>query len=103
MGVVPLDPDAVIAKPDIKGRLRTTPKGGGRNLGLPNATNSAELTHQTELIKDKIAKYQASSQTPFDDALNKLVKGCLNNDAFSCSSHSRSYESSEDKRGRETT
>jgi hypothetical protein len=77
-GLVPLDPQVVIDKLDVKLR---TPSPTGPPLQANDSWTSqtphttTEATSQTELIKSRIARHQGSSPTSILGAIDQLAKG----------------------------
>jgi hypothetical protein len=77
-GLVPLNPDTVISKLDVK--LRTpTPTGPPPTSSDPwiskTPQNPIEATSQSEFIKSRIAAHQNSSPTSIYGAIDQIVKG----------------------------
>lgn len=77
-GLVPLSPDIVISKLDVK--LQTpTPSWPPIRESLPWASrtpnNPIEAISQSEFIKSRIAKHQNSSPTSIYDAIDQFSKG----------------------------
>ncbi|KFY28156.1 hypothetical protein V491_00608 [Pseudogymnoascus sp. VKM F-3775] len=77
-GLVPLSPDIVISKLDMK--LQTlTPSRPPIQESLPWASrtpnNPIEATSQSEFIKSQIAKHQNSSPISIYDAIDQFSKG----------------------------
>jgi hypothetical protein len=77
-GLVPLDPDTVISKLDVK--LRTpTPTGSPPTSSdlwtSKTPQNPIEATSQSEFIKSRIATHQNSSPTSIYGAIDQIVKG----------------------------
>ena len=79
-GLVPLDPDRVISKLDVK---LSTPSPTG---SLPAATipwasqtphNPTEATSQTDFIKSRVRHHQGSSPTPILSAVDQIAKGTM--------------------------
>jgi hypothetical protein len=74
-GLVPLDPEAVISKLDI--RLRTPPlptvEDGAWQSQTPS--NTLEFGSQSKLIRERMQRHVDSSPTSMVDALEKLSKG----------------------------
>jgi hypothetical protein len=77
-GLVPLDPESVIARLDVK--LRTpTPDAPG--VAAPQAwvsktpNNPTEATSQSTFIKNRVSGHQGSSPTPILDAIDQFTKG----------------------------
>lgn len=74
-GLVPLDPEAVISRLDVKLQTPTPPQAEATTWNPQTPHNPAELASQTELIRSRIARHQDSSPTPINNALNQLAKG----------------------------
>ncbi|KFZ23961.1 hypothetical protein V502_01560, partial [Pseudogymnoascus sp. VKM F-4520 (FW-2644)] len=76
--LVPLSPDIVISKLDVKLQTPTPPRPPTRE-SLPWASrtpnNPIEATLQSEFIKSRIAKHQNSSPTSIYDAIDQFSKG----------------------------
>ncbi|KAJ0126560.1 Uncharacterized protein HZ326_30333 [Fusarium oxysporum f. sp. albedinis] len=77
-GLVPLDPESVISRLDVK--LRTpTPVEGVDELPAPWVSqtphNPAEASSQSEFIKNRISRHQGSSPTSILHAVDQFAKG----------------------------
>jgi hypothetical protein len=74
-GLVPLDPEAVISKLDV--RLRTPPLPTIEDSPWQSQTpsNTVEFGSQSKLIREKIRIHIGNSPTSMVDALAKLSKG----------------------------
>jgi hypothetical protein len=75
-GLIPFDPDSVLAKLDIK--LRTPSPllaAAASQWESKTPSNAAELGSQTALIRDQIQRHQNSSPTAIIESLNRLSKG----------------------------
>ncbi|RKK17113.1 hypothetical protein BFJ66_g18036, partial [Fusarium oxysporum f. sp. cepae] len=77
-GLVPLDPESVISKLDVK--LRTpTPVEGVEELPAPWVSqtphNPIEASSQSEFIKNRISRHQGSSPTSILHAVDQFAKG----------------------------
>jgi len=71
-GLVPLNPEVVISKLDV--RLRT-PTSDADPWVSQTPQNPAEAISQSEFIKNRIARHQESSPTPILTAADQLAKG----------------------------
>src|SRR5450432_4246949 len=79
IGVVPYDPERVLAKLNTQLRTPTLLLASLIELGpwVPETPhNVAELQLQSKAIKDYIKRRTKSPPSPTDAALNQLVKGC---------------------------
>src|SRR5450432_1389733 len=77
-GVLPYDPERVLAKLNTQLRTPTPPPASELNLGpwaLETPHNTAELELQTKAIKDYL-QHAKSPPSPLEAALDQLVKGC---------------------------
>ena len=74
-GLVPLNPEAVISKLDV--RLRTPPQPSAQDTPWQSQTpsNTLEFGSQSKLIRERIQRHVDSSPTSIVDALKKLSKG----------------------------
>lgn len=77
-GLIPYDPQRVLAKLDVQ--LRTpTPPSSQPSTPLPwiskTPQNPREASSQSELIKTRISKHQNSSPTPMLAAVDQFTKG----------------------------
>jgi hypothetical protein len=74
-GIVPLDPQSVIEKLNV--RLRTpSPSLSQNGSWQPRTPHTAiELAAQTDFLKTRIARHQDSSPSSINEALNQLSKG----------------------------
>jgi hypothetical protein len=76
--LVPLDPDIVLSKLDIKLRTPTPPGSPATTTGpwiSQTPQNPTEAVSQSTLIKDPIARHHSSSPTPIYEAVDQLAKG----------------------------
>src|SRR5450432_2211420 len=79
IGVVPYDPERVLAKLNTQLRTLTPPPATALNQGpwIPETPhNTTQLELQSKAIKDYIKRRTRSPPSPIDLALNQLVKGC---------------------------
>ena len=76
-GLVPLQPDAVLSKLDIKLRTPTTPVAAVAEALWQARTprNPRELEAQSTLIRDRVRRHKSSSPAPIIAAINQLKKG----------------------------
>jgi len=77
-GLVPLDPENVLSKLDVRLRTPTpSPATPSSPTGWISKTpnNPIEATSQTEYIKNRIARHQDSSPTSIYAAIDQLAKG----------------------------
>jgi len=77
-GLVPVDPQAVISKLDV--RLRTpsqssSPPDTANNWVSQTPHNPLEALSQTQFVRKKILAHQGSSPTPIFHAVNHMAKG----------------------------
>jgi hypothetical protein len=74
-GLVPLDPEAVISKLDV--RLRTPPPTAADSSAWQSQTpsNTLELGSQSTLVKERIQRHIDSSLTSMVEAFEKMAKG----------------------------
>ena len=77
-GLVPLDPEAVISKLDV--RIRTpTPAEGEPSLPDPWVSSTpktaTEASSQSEYLRRRISRHQSSSPASILEALSSLAKG----------------------------
>ena len=74
-GLVPLNPEAVISKLDV--RLRTPPQPSAQDTPWQSQTpsNTLEFGSQSKLIRERIQRHIDSSPISIVDALKKLSKG----------------------------
>jgi hypothetical protein len=77
-GLVPLNPDIVIAKLDIKLQIPTSSRPLTRKslfwaFRTPN--NPTKATSQSEFIKSRIARYQNSFPTSIYNGIDQIAKG----------------------------
>jgi hypothetical protein len=77
-GLIPLDPEAVISKLDIK--LRTPTPTGPPSTEVDSWVsqtphNPTEAISQSTLVTNRINRYQGSSPTPIFSAVKQLAKG----------------------------
>jgi hypothetical protein len=78
-GVVPYDPEQVLAKLNTQLQTPTPPPATALDQGpwIPETPrNTAQLELQSKAIKDYIKRRTKSPPSPTDLALNQLVKGC---------------------------
>ena len=78
-GVLPYDPERVLAKLNTQLRTPTPPLASAIEQGpwaLETPHNTAELELQTKAIKDYLQRRTKSPPSPTEAALNQLVKGC---------------------------
>src|SRR5450432_2052587 len=77
-GVVPYDPDRVLAVLNIQMRTPTPPLAPlGPERWIPETPhNTAQLELQSQAIKDYLKRRTKSPPSPTEAALNQLVKGC---------------------------
>lgn len=77
-GLVPLNPEVVISKLDIKIQTPTVSRPSSRG-SLPWASrtpnNPTEATSQSEFIKSRIARHQSSSPTSIYNGIDQITKG----------------------------
>ena len=76
-GLLPLDPEAVISKLDVKLRMLTPSSDFETPWLAKTPGNQAGFTSQTTFIKDKITRHQDSSPTPITNAVDQVLKGTL--------------------------
>jgi hypothetical protein len=77
-GLVPLDPESVISKLDIKPRTLTPIEEVPEMLApwvSKTPSNPIEASSQSELIKTRISRHQSSSPRPILDAFDQFAKG----------------------------
>ena len=74
-GLVPHDPDRVIAKLDVKLRTPTPPAPETTLWEARTPSNARELEAQSTLIRDRIQRHRSSSPTSIIERLNQLKKG----------------------------
>ena len=74
-GLIPFDPDSVLAKLDIKLRTPSPLPAAASQWESKTPSNAAELGSQTALIRDRIQRHQDSSPTSIIESLNRLSKG----------------------------
>jgi len=75
-GVLPYDPERVLAKLNTQLRTPTPPLGSAIEQGpwaLETPHNTAELELQTKAIKDYLQRRTKSPPSPTEAALNQLV------------------------------
>jgi hypothetical protein len=73
-GIVPLNPERVVSKLDV--RLRTpTPPPDVAIWESKTPSNPQELDCQSTLVRNRIQQHQNSSPTPVIQSLNRLTKG----------------------------
>jgi hypothetical protein len=78
-GLLPYDPDRVLAKLNTQLRTPTPPLASESSLGpwAPETPhNAAELELQTKAIKDYLQRCTRSPPSPLEAALDQLAKGC---------------------------
>lgn len=77
-GLVPMDPNAVLSKLDIKLRTPTPtgppPEGNDPWVSL-TPRNPLEALSQSTYVKDRISHHQGSSPTPIYKAVDQISKG----------------------------
>ncbi|KAB2098612.1 hypothetical protein AG0111_0g13157 [Alternaria gaisen] len=74
-GLVPLQPDAVLSRLDIKLRTPTPPAVLDALWQARTPSNTRELEAQSTLIRDRVQRHQGSSPTSIIAAINQLKKG----------------------------
>ena len=74
-GLVPLQPDAVLSRLDIKLRTPTPPAILEVLWQARTPSNTRELEAQSTLIRDRVQRHQGSSPTSIIMAINQLKKG----------------------------
>ncbi|KAI1676137.1 DDE superfamily endonuclease [Pyrenophora tritici-repentis] len=74
-GLVPLQPDAVLSRLDIKLRTPTPPAILEALWQARTPSNTRELEAQSTLIRDRVQRHQGSSPTSIIIAINQLKKG----------------------------
>ncbi|KAH7563608.1 hypothetical protein BM1_00655 [Bipolaris maydis] len=74
-GLVPLQPDAVLSRLDIKLRTPTPPAVLEALWQARTPSNTRELEAQSTLIRDRVQRHQGSSPASIIMAINQLKKG----------------------------
>jgi hypothetical protein len=77
-GLIPLDPESVLSRLDVKLRTPSPVEGAIElpNLWIPRTPNNpTEATSQTDYIKRRISHHQGSSPTSLLAAMDQFAKG----------------------------
>ena len=77
-GLVPMDPEVVLAQLDIKLQIPSPPRSPSADPTpwvSQTPRNPIEATSQSEFIKSHIARHQSSSPTPIYSAMDQMAKG----------------------------
>jgi hypothetical protein len=74
-GLVPYNPDNVVASLDLKLRTPSPPSEESQDWTSKTPQNLKEVEFQSTHIKDRIVRHQNSSPGPIYSAINQLVKG----------------------------
>ncbi len=77
-GLIPLDPESVLSRLDVKLRTPSPVEGAVElpNLWIPKTPNNpTEATSQTDYIKRRISHHQGSSPTSILAAMDQFAKG----------------------------
>ncbi len=74
-GLVPLDPEAVISKLDVRLRTPTPPIVDNSTWESKTPSNTLEVGSQSKLIRERLQRHVDSSPTSIVDSLEQLAKG----------------------------
>jgi len=74
-GLVPLDPEAVISKLDVRLRTPTPPTTNNSPWESRTPSNTIEFGSQSKLVRERIQRHVDSSPTSIVDSLDQLTKG----------------------------
>ena len=72
---MPLDPEVVLTRLDIRLRTPTPPLAEVTTWQSQTPSNTIELSFQSELLRDRIQRHQDSSLTSIIASLDYLIRG----------------------------